>query len=96
MSDQRERMKKDFANVGDLLGRAFFGDEPLKDILTGEKSTSITRTKKASVTVEEGAGPRETGPCIVCGALEEDSIEKRMITRASGEKIPCPGCLGRK
>ena len=97
MSDQRKRMEEDFAGVGKLLSRAFFGDEPLREVLTGQKtSTTVTRSKGASVmTIEQGAG-KEDGPCIVCGAAPEDPIEKRMITRASGDKIPCPGCLGRK
>jgi hypothetical protein len=89
MSDQRERMKSDFSKVGDLLGRAFFGDEPLKDILSGEKSAAAPQSKNAhTAPVEE--------TCPVCGAAEEAPLANRMITRASGEKIPCPGCLGRK
>jgi hypothetical protein len=81
MSNQRKQIESDFSNVGKLLGRAFFGDEPLRDILTGRAEPTSTPAVSPSAT------------CPVCGAAPEDAVEKRMITRADKKTIPCPACL---
>jgi hypothetical protein len=85
------KMNGDLGGALDLLGRYFFGDETVRQIAGVDPPTP----PNIEALVTPPPAPKEE-PCTICGALPEDGVEKRLITRADTKTIPCPGCMGRK